>query len=183
MYYKKQPFSLTILLLVLGTTFFYSCEDVKKEQEEMQLYEGPLRQIDSVKMYYSESTIKKVILNAVALLEYSNGDREFPKGIYIEFFEPDGGLSSTLKSNEAYFDKEKNLWKATGDVVVKSIVQNQQLNSEELFWKPDTEKIYTEKFVTIRMENEVIYGSGFESTQDFREYTIKNPKGEFDLDN
>ena len=183
MYLNKQPSSFSVLFFVFGISMLYSCENVKREQEEMQLYEGPLRQVDSVRMYYSETTIKKVILNAASLMEYSNGDREFPKGIYIEFFEPDGGLSSTLKSNEAYFDKEKNLWKATGDVIVKSIVENQQLNSEELFWKPDTEKIYTDKFVTIRMQNEVIYGSGFESTQDFREYTIKNPKGEFDLDN
>ena len=183
MYFIKRIYSFSFLFFALGSSLFWSCEEVKEEQEEMQLYEGPLRQVDSVKMYYSESTIKKVILNAVTLMEYSNGDREFPKGIYIEFFEPDGGLSSTLKSNEAYFDKKKNLWKATGDVIVKSIVENQQLNSEELYWKPDTEKIYTDKFVTIRMQNEVIYGSGFESTQDFREYTIKNPKGEFDLDN
>ena len=66
------------------------------------------------------------------------------------------------------------------DVVV-NLEKKQQLHTEELFWKPDTKKIFTEKFVTIKLENEILYGTGLDAAQDLSYYTIANPKGEFDV--
>ena len=145
----------------------------------MNVYEGPVRRGNDVEMTYSEESTKKVVLKAKVLLEFKEGNREFPEGMFIEFYNEQGKLSSTLKADYGYYFKDKNLWKATGDVQVESLEKNQQLNSEELFWEPDDERIYTEKFVTIRLEKEVIYGNGLESNQDFTNYNIKNPKGEF----
>jgi hypothetical protein len=64
-------------------------------------------------------------------------------------------------------------------VEVKNLEKQQQLNSEELFWNPETKKIFTEKFVTIKLENEVLYGTGLDALQDLSYYTIKKPEGEF----
>ena len=87
-------------------------------------------------------------------------------------------MTSTLKANQAYFFKEENKWRGRGNVEVKNIEKQQQLNTEELFWKPDTKKIFTDKFVTIKLESEVIYGIGLDAAQDLSYYTIKDPKGE-----
>ena len=65
---------------------------------------------------------------------------------------------------------------------VKNIEKKQQLNTEELFWTPNTKKIFTEKFVTIRLENdEILYGTGLDAAQDLSTYTITKPEGEFDV--
>ena len=40
-----------------------------------------------------------------------------------------------------------------------------------------TEEIFTEEFVKITTKNEVIYGIGLESNQNFSKYSIRNIKG------
>jgi hypothetical protein len=50
-----------------------------------------------------------------------------------------------------YF-KDENKWRRRGGKVeVINTAKQEQLNTEELFWKPDTKKIFTDKFVTIKL--------------------------------
>ncbi len=143
------------------------------------LYEGPLSEGEDITMHYSEKDIVKVMLKAKKIFEFQNGDREFPEGIYMEFYDEFGKLNSTLQANSAYFFKEENKWRGRGKVEVINTAKQEQLNTEELFWKPDTKKIFTDKFVTIKLQNEVIYGTGLDAAQDLSTYQIKNPEGEF----
>jgi LPS export ABC transporter protein LptC len=106
--------------------------------------------------------------------EFKNGDREFPKGIYLEFYNAFGKLESTLRANHAYFFKNENQWRGRGKVEVKNIEKNEQLTTEEFFWKPAEERIFTDKFVTIKQQDDVVYGTGLEAKQDMSDYTLKN---------
>ena len=144
-------------------------------------YTGPLREAADVNMLYSEKDRIKVKMLAKKILEFKNEDKEFPEGLYLEFYDEFGNMTSTLKANHAFYFKEKNQWRARGNVEVVNIEKKQQLNTEELFWKPDTRKIFTEKFVTIKLENEVIYGTGLDAYQDLSSYVIKKPEGEFEI--
>lgn len=149
------------------------------ELKEPVLYTGPDREVEDIEMYYSENARVKVKMVAELVYEFQSGDREFPKGVYIEFYNAFGRLESTLRANHAYYFKSEHQWRGRGKVEVKNIEKNEQLNTEELFWKPAEEKIFTDKFVTIRQQGDVIYGQGLEARQDMSEYTIKKPEGEF----
>lgn len=144
-------------------------------------YKGPLKEAENVEMYYSELDIVKTKMVAQKVFVFENGDREFPEGIYLEFFDPNGKVTSTLRANSAYYFKEENKWRGRGKVEIINIEKKEQLNTEELFWKQDTKRIFTDKFVTIKLQNEVIYGTGLEAAQDLSDYTIKNPEGEFEV--
>lgn len=152
-----------------------------KENSQPLEYVGPLKEAEKVEMYYTEKDRIKTKMIAQKFFEYENGDREFPEGIYLEFFNEDGVITSTLRANSAFYFKEENKWRGQGDVEIVNIEKKEQLNTEELFWKQDTKRIFTEKFVTIKLETEVIYGTGLEAAQDLSDYTIKNPQGEFDV--
>jgi LPS export ABC transporter protein LptC len=156
-----------------------SCQqsDVKEPVE----YEGPLRVVEKVETYYTENETVKVKMIADVVHEFQNGDREFPKGLYLEFFDETGALESTLRANHAFYFKEQKQWRGRGKVQVKNIAKNEQLNTEELFWEPEKERIHTDKFVTIRQQEDVIYGQGLEAKQDMSEYTILKPEGEFEV--
>jgi LPS export ABC transporter protein LptC len=151
------------------------------ELKEPLVYTGPLRKAENIELYYSEKDQVKVKMVAAEMQEFETGDREFPKGIYMEFYDEFGRMESTLRANHAYFFKKENQWRGRGKVEVKNIAKNEQLNTEELFWKPGEEKIFTEKFVTIRQQGDVIYGEGLEANQDMSDYVIKEPKGEFEV--
>ena len=167
------------ILYILPLLFSLACS--KNELKEPLVYEGPLSEAENVEMFYSESEKVKVKMIAAIVYEYENGDREFPKGIYLEFYDEFEKLESTLRANEAYFFKKDNTWRGRGNVEVKNVTKKEQLNTEELFWSPKDKKIYTEKFLTIKQEDQVLSGEGLEAEQDLSRYKITNPTGEFDM--
>ena len=164
------------LLLVLAMV---ACQ--QKEMPKIVEYNGPLREAANVDVLYTEKDHIKVKMQAKKILEFKNGDQEFPEGLYLEFFSDQGVMTSTLKANHAYYFKEQKQWRGRGDVEVKNIQKQQQLDTEELFWEPETKKIFTEKFVTITLESEVISGTGLDATQDLSSYTIRKPEAIFDI--
>lgn len=163
---------LILLLLLVGM----GCS--QSDHAAPLIYEGPVNEMEDVELYHSENGKIKLKMKATAFHEFLNGDKEFPKGVYIEFYdEQTGELSSTLQANEAFYDKEKAEWRGRGNVEVKNIQKNEQLNTEELFWKPGEKKIHTKKFVTIRQQNDVIYGQGLDANEDLSDYKIHKISG------
>ena len=148
-----------------------------KENAKPVVYEGPQRQAENVVMHYTEKEKMKMILQAKKVNEFQNGDREFPEGIYLEFFDETGKMTSTLRANSAYYFRQEDKWRGRGKVEVVNIEKHQQLNSEELFWKPDKKKIFTDKFVTITDNQDVIYGTGLDADQDLSNYSLGNTSG------
>ena len=173
---KYLYFSLIIFLI-------QSCSSGLESNKNFEEYTGPIMEADTVEIIYSDSAVVRVIVKASKQYEYENGDREFPNDIFIEFYEPDGTMSSTLDANSAYYTKEKDLYKAEGDVEVIGYIDPRKMNSEELFWEPQKEEIYTDKFVRIQSEDQISTGTGLVAKQDFSSYRILNPSGTIYLDN
>ena len=174
---KRRPsflFLIQALLLLLS-----SCDKVGNQR--IIEYNGPVREGDSIEMLYAEEDKLKVKMIAGKVRQFDNGDREFPEGLFLEFYDS-LQITSTMSANNAYYYKSTNKWRAQGKVSVKSQVKDEQLNTEELFWFPATKKIYTEKFVTIRTGTEVIYGTGLDADQDLTNYRIRRVEGEFEVD-
>ena len=160
--------------------FLVACQTT--ENKTPQVYEGPMREVNDLELFHSEDDRVKVRMKAARVYEFVSGDREFPKGIAMDFYDDFGKLESTLKADHAYFFKEENKWRGKGHVEVKNMKSNEQLNTEELFWKPSEEKITTDKFVTIRQQHDVIYGNGMEAKEDLSDYKIFEVTGTFQLE-
>jgi LPS export ABC transporter protein LptC len=154
----------------------------QKENTQPKEYEGPLQEAEQVELLYTENEKLKVKMRTPLLYEFKNGDREFPKGVNLEFYDVTGTLASTMRSDHAYYFKNEDKWRARGKVEVVNIEKNEQLSTEELFWFPVKETITTEKFVTIRMQKEVIFGNGLNARQDMSSYEITDPHGSFSVD-
>lgn len=167
------------LLFICVAYLIVGCSqsDLKEPVE----YTGPLREVENVELYNSEDDQIKSKLTADLFYEFANGDREFPKGIYIEMYDEFGKLEVTLRANYAKFIKEQEHWMGQGKVEVKNVIKNEELNTEELFWNPKTKKIFTQKFVTIRQQGDVIYGTGLDANQDLTDYVITNPEGTIEV--
>lgn len=178
---SAMAFSFKNRLVALLIPFFIAACNQSDFTEPLE-YEGPQRILEDVESYYTENNKMKVKLVAPLVYEFQTGDREFPEGLYLEFFDETGKLESTLRANEAYYFKKENQWRGRGKVEVKNMEKNEQLNTEELFWKPAEEKIFTDKFVTIRQQADVIYGQGLEAKQDMSDYIIKKPEGVFSVE-
>jgi len=177
---KSRVNNYLIYFLILPAILFGCAKEQKVEQ--FVSYNGPFVEADNIRTVYSDSTVTRIILRAQKQLELQNGDRVFPKGIWVEFFDEQGKKTATMSANEAIYHKDRNFYNAKGKVVVKNLEEGKQLKTEELNWDPDTKKVYTDKFVTIETgEDMILTGEGLEANQDFSRYKIKKPHGEGEL--
>ena len=100
----------------------------------------------------------------------------FPKGIKVFVYNQRLDTIATITSDFAIQNKNKKLVEASQNVILKNL-HNEQLNTQKLFWNSDTKKIYTDDFVTINTENEIIMGYGFITDESFSTYTLSNITG------
>lgn len=167
---------LVLILFIL----FWSCKTDEKIKN-LKKYDGPLIQATDVVTYFSDSALLKVELNAPLQYEYDNGDRVFPKGFVIYFLEKDGHVSSSLKGNHGKYYKSTGIYTATGNVIINDTIAQKKMNTEKLHWNPITKKVYTDQFVRIETQSEILTGNGLEASQDFSYYKIIKPTGIFSI--
>jgi LPS export ABC transporter protein LptC len=165
------------LLIALLTTII-SCSD-RKGLIDQKLYEGPLSTLDSINTKLSDSASVVAVLKAPRQNNFENGDQEWPDGFLLESYDSDGTSESRLIANYVFYTDKDKLYRAEGNVIVQNFENGDELNTEELFWNSEEEKFFTDKFVTIKSDDEVHTGEGLDATQDFTEYKILKPSGTF----
>lgn len=170
-----------LLAVSVLTLLNFGCND-RKELVDQELYAGPLSSLDSINTLLSDSG--KLVMHMMADRQnnYENGDKEWPEGLFLESYGDDGSSETVFKANYVYYFREDNLYRAEGNVIVQNLANGDELNTEELYWKPDEEEFYTEKYVTIRSDDEVHTGEGLQANQDFTSYKILSPSGSFVLE-
>lgn len=174
---KKIPFT---IVLIIGA-IISSCE-TDKNVITYEPYTGPMRILTNAVIEHSDSAIVRGRLITPQLYDFSSGDRELPKGGYLEFFDLNGQITATLRSDYGYYTTEDETWRIEGNVVLKNAESGETLHTEQLFWKPKDENVYTDKFVRIENGDEILTGIGLTAKQDFSSYVIKEPQGTFILE-
>jgi LPS export ABC transporter protein LptC len=169
------------IILIIISLLSAACEKAQNP-DEILTYSGPFVELDNVETLYSDSAVLRVKLKAAKQLELQNGDREFPQGLYIEFFDEKGKKSSTLTSNRGTYKKDDNLYIVRGNVMIQNLVEKKKLKTEELKWDPEKEKVKTDKFIRIEGPEEILTGTGLDANQDFSSYTIHKPEGIFPVE-
>ncbi|XOV92456.1 MAG: LPS export ABC transporter periplasmic protein LptC [Bacteroidota bacterium] len=168
------------VICVFCTILITGCQK-EKATVVHEVYEGPLIAIDSVDTEMSDEGHIVVKLKAPRQLDLANGDTEWPEGLYLQYLNEEGVVTSTFIADYVYKESEKNIYRGEGNVVVRSLNNGDELHTEELFWDPNDEKFYTDRFVTIKSEDEVHTGEGLIANQDFTTYQIQKPSGTINL--
>jgi LPS export ABC transporter protein LptC len=139
---------------------------------------------DSVEILYSDSAVVRVRITAPLLFNYSddkNPRREFPNGILVEFFDEGKRIQSRLTAKRAVQYDKTNKFVVEDSVVIRSI-KNELMETEGLTWDESTQRIFTNRFITITTETEKIQGYGFESDYDFQNWELKKVTGRIQSD-
>lgn len=101
------------------------------------------------------------------------------EGIYVEFFEEDGSLASTLEAEWGEIDGLTHNLRVRGGVSVHS-TERGTLETDSLTWLNAANLIITDAAVRLTGDTDVIAGDGFEADPGMRRYIIRrNVKGRF----
>ena len=117
----------------------------------------PIETIKDCEIIYSDSAKVRVLLNSTLMNRYADEESyiEFKNGLKVQFFDVNGKKESELNADYAIVDEEKDLMLAQHNVVVRN-VDGDVLETEKLNWNQQKEEIFTDEFVKITTDNEVI---------------------------
>jgi LPS export ABC transporter protein LptC len=179
------PQKLVFPAVLAGFAIFISCEnDIEKVNQITRTSDMASMIVNDIETVYSDSGIVKVNLTAPKLLRYEKSENsydEYPAGLTVNFYDDNLNITGSLTCEYAKYFVEDNLWDARKNVEAKNINTGEQLNTEKLFWDIEKELIYSDAFVRITTQDEVLLGNGFESDQDFSKWKILNPKGTINI--
>lgn len=143
----------------------------------------PVETIKDCEIIYSDSSKVRVLLNAAVMNRYNDEKNylELKDGLRVQFFDEKGKKESELLSDYAIIDEENDIMQAEKNVVVRN-VNGDVLETETLNWSQKKQEIFTDDFIKITTQNEVIFGQGLVSNQNFTKYTINKIKGTISID-
>ena len=159
--FRSYPqFSLMIIVGIL----LISCERKLPVIPKSDLLSLPSLTAKGVQTILNDSGRIQLIMTSPLIEQYDKADppySEFTSGIKVDVYngKPNPEAKVTAKYGKC---TRNNLWELRDSVVVIN-EKNEKLETELLFWNQEKDHIYTDRFVKITNEDEVIQGIGFES--------------------
>jgi len=183
--YTISTLSIKVITVFIGSVMLCSCKnDIDVINTFTEIHNLPTQSVRNLETIYTDSGKIQIKLLAPKLKRFSNVEEpyiEFPAGIEVIFFDKKQEPESQLTAKYAIYSETNELWEARDSVIAINNLGD-TLNTELLFWDEKKELIYTNKFVKITTENEVIWGEGLEANQEFTDWKIKNVKGTIYID-
>jgi len=146
---KKYNYIQKIIIPVFAgiIIFFVSCErnNIEKINEITSELDVPEIAITNTEIIITKNALIEVKVISPQINRYTNVEEpytEFPKGLYVEFYDSIQKVTSYIKANYCIYDETEELWTAQNDVVSVS-EQGDTLNTEYLVWNQKKQKIYS----------------------------------------
>ena len=170
------------LFIFFFWTLISCTNDTKLVQEFVSDEQQPIEQIKGAELLHTENGTVKVRLVASRIERFQNIQPAliFSDHLEVYFYNDSSQLQSTLMADYASIDEKKKIMLAQNNVILISN-DDKKLETNELVWDENKNKIYTDKKVKITTGKEVVYGEGFTSTPDFKQYSITKIHGTFDF--
>ena len=170
---------------ILGIAcLFLSC---KNDLDRVAAIEVPANSPDRIttqaEYLYSDSGLVRNRIRAGTISEYNGTPphMELSDGVELTFFNPDGQAGSQLTARRGTIDQETNRMTVEEQVVFVN-ANGEKLETEQLVWNQDSNRVFTERPVKITRARDIIYGQGLDAAQDFSRYTIRRITGTLFID-
>lgn len=174
------------LLVLSWTVLLFSCENDIAEIEALSAnLNTEVETAKDVEILYSDSAQVRVKIAGPTMLYHldkRDPRQEFIDGVKVDFFDAEGTVTSKLTAKYAIRLENKNEVIVRDSVVWQSI-EKEKIETEELIWQENKERIYTDRFVVITRPDEIVYGHGLEASQDFSYSRINAIQGRIKVDN
>ena len=156
MYLKNSSLILKVLIFSLLIFLLGGCENDLNVEMKSADKNIPDEQSDSVRVITMDGDIITMEMHARHIDRYYKRKETLIDSLYLQNFNEDGSLRSTLTCNNAIINETRNEVTCIGDVVVVS--ENGRLEAPLLVWDRDTDKVQAEEGVKLTREDDTIWG-------------------------
>ena len=173
-----RKFYSTIFALIILSMIVISCENKIPVIPKSDLLTLPSLTGKGIYTVMTDSGQIQLKMSTPLVEKYDKADHpysEFRLGIKVVLFnKQDDSVIVTAKYAKC---TDNNLWELRDSVVVIN-ENNEKLETEILFWNQDKDLIYTDRFVKMTSEDQVMQGIGFESDSHLNKRKILKPTAE-----
>ena len=158
----RTDFLITVILIISALTL--SCENKIPVIPKSDLLTLPSLTAKGFITVLNDSGLVQLIMTSPLAEQYDKVDPqwvEFRLGIKVDIYNGKENPVAIVTSKYAKCT-DNNLWELRDSVVVIN-ESNEKLETEVLYWNQEKDRIYTDRFVKMTSEDEVIQGIGFES--------------------
>ena len=128
----------------------------------------------------SDSGVIRYRIEAGSWLIYDKMEPQFwafESGIHLERFDSLLRVDADIKADSAYFYNKERLWKLISNVEIVNL-NGEKFNTNLLYWNQQTEKVYTDDYITIISGENVLHGYGMDADQRLENFIIRKPMGD-----
>jgi LPS export ABC transporter protein LptC len=169
--------------LILSCTFLLACENSETEIKALTAKSLGVEEAIKVNINYTMAGKIKGVLQAPLMLRVQDTVPyvEFPKKIHVDFYNDSSRIESILDAKYAKYIENESKILLRDSVRFIGLKNGDTLYCEELYWDRSRPvyQFYTDKPVVIRTKLDVINGTGFETSQDFKDKHVINPTNSF----
>lgn len=166
----------TIIFLLILVPALQSCEKKSGNYPSIDVLTLPSLTGRNIRTVYTDSGRVQLELFAPLVESYNRDDNpytEFRQGIKVLFHDGHKDPVGSVTAKYAKYTDNKNLWELQ-DSVVAINEAGEKLETELLYWDEKKGTIYTDRFVKITTEDQIIQGYGLESDTRLNNRKIKN---------
>ncbi len=184
----------SLLLLLIVVAGFAGCDDKAKKAVVYKAHAIPPEEADSVVSYLSEGGMDKGALEAKIkgkltspyMLRIQRSDSpyaEFPRTLHVDFYQDSITMnqSPVIESKldalyGKYFSSQNKVY-LRDSVVVRNVLKGDTIHCQDLWWDQHTARFSTDKPVRIYTRDKILFGTGMDADQNFRDYNIRKLTG------
>lgn len=175
----------TNIAIVVSMAMFFSCvNNIQEVRDLVTAKNEPIGIAENVHEIHTDSGRVTSKLFAPLLYDYSNRKKhpyfEFPKGVRIVTIDRKKD-SMVIIGDYAISYSTTSISEIKGNVVIINYADYKKLVTEQIFWDEGVAYFYTEQPFTLYTKTDTIYGVGFDASQDFKNYTIKENRGNIEI--
>ncbi len=177
---------LSTIAIFICLCIFAGChEEAKNDNSEaIDLSQIPEMTTRDVSMLVSDSGTIRYLTTAPIWYRYnldpSNRYWYFPEGIQLDQLNDDKKSVAHIQSDTAYNYETKKLWHLIKNVNISNI-KGERFFTQDLYWDLRNKQVYSDSFIHIERNQDVIEGYGFKSNDSFTEYEIRQTTGIFEM--
>ncbi|NOT91789.1 LPS export ABC transporter periplasmic protein LptC [Ferruginibacter sp.] len=165
---------------ILGCTFLLACENSKQDIDNLAKKKLGVEEAVTVNINYTLAGKAKAVLVSPLMLRVQSDTMpyiEFPKKIHVDFYNDSTKIESILDAKYARYIESQSKILLKDSVRFIGLKNGDTLYCDELYWDRNrpTYQFYTDKPVRIRTKMQIINGTGFETSQDFKDKHVMNP--------
>ena len=161
-------------------------EDEKQQttDEELDLSTIPGMVTHDVSMLVSDSGKIKYHATAPVWYRYDldkkNPYQYFPDGLFLDQIDMQKNVVGHIQADTAYNYENTDLWHLINNVKIYN-VQGERFTTNDLYWDARNHKVYSDSFIHIERNYDILEGYGFTSNDNFTEYEIRQTTGIFEV--